>query len=175
MDCDHACVLAYHRTFGGTLVEPDLKVELDEEGCLPLLRVIESDVLEFGWIHLAPSWKLGFLLHDNLKPYEVTQDEDGYLVYDTSKEDHFGRVYHKQRAQWYADKLAQSTGRLADPVVKQAAAEQLAMWEEAMKPGEGGIHLQRLLAMASYRGTDIRAYVCLEGDPDQCHHMSGRP
>lgn len=113
-------MLSYHRTFGGTLVEPDLKVELDEEGCLPLLRVIESDVLEFGWIHLAPSWKLGFLLHDNLKPYEVTRDEDGYLVYDTSKEEEYPWALCKAYAQGLKEQLLEDGhfGRAARPMVR---------------------------------------------------------
>ena len=131
--------------------------------------------------------------HDNLKPYTVTRDEDGHLVYDTGKEEeypwalckayaqglkeqlledgHFGRLYHQQRIRWYAEDLALSTERLANPAVRDAAAEQLAMWEAAMIPAEEGIHLRRLLAMASYRGTDVRAYVTLDEGDEQRHEV----
>eukprot|EP00435_Cladocopium_sp_Y103_P014735 s3102_g3.t1 len=124
--------------------------------------------------------------HDNLRPYRVTRDEDGHLVYDTAEEElypwalcrayakglkeqlledgHFGRIYFTRRAQWYAHELEQSTQRLADPAINQAASEELARWEGTMLPGEEKAHLHKLLAMASYRGTDIRAYVTLDDE-----------
>ena len=53
LDIEHACVDAYHHTFGGTLIGPDLRTILDEDGNLPFLKVIECDLIEFGWVHLA--------------------------------------------------------------------------------------------------------------------------
>lgn len=131
--------------------------------------------------------------HSNLLPYEVTRDEDGNLTYDTAKEEeypwalcrayaqglreqlledgHFDRLFHQERMRWYASELLQSTERLADPQVRGAAAEQLAMWETAMRPGEEMVHLRRLLAMAGHRGTDIRAFVMLDEEGDQRHEI----
>ena len=121
----------------------------------------------------------------------MTRDEDGYLVYDTAEEEqypwalcrayakglkeqlmedgHFGRVFHKHRVRWYAEELKQSTERLGEPLVNLAAAEELARWENSLKQGEEELHLRKLLTMASYRGTDIRAYVTVE-DEDATRH-----
>ena len=77
---------------------------------------------------------------------------------------HFGRVFHKHRVRWYAEELKQSTERLGEPLVNLAAAEELARWENSLKQGEEEPHLRKLLTMASYRGTDIRAYVTVEDE-----------
>lgn len=53
LDIEPTCVDAYHRTFGGTLIGPNLNTPLDEDGNLPPLKVIECDMMEFGWVHLA--------------------------------------------------------------------------------------------------------------------------
>ena len=53
LDIEHACVDAYHRTFGGTLIGPSLRITLDDDGKLPSLKVIECDLMEFGWVLLA--------------------------------------------------------------------------------------------------------------------------
>ena len=117
----------------------------------------------------------------------MTRDDDGHLVYDAAEEEqypwalckayaaglkeqlladgHFGRVFHKHRVHWYSEELKQSTARLAEPQVNQAAADELARWEANMRQGEELFHLQKLLRMASYRGTDIRAYVTLTKPP----------
>ena len=131
--------------------------------------------------------------HQNLKPYRVTRDEEGNLSYDTAAEEqypwalcrayakglkeqlledgHFGRIYHKHRVKWYSEELKQSTDRLAEPQVNRAAAEELARWEVTLKRGEEEIHLRQLLTMASYRGTDIRAYVTVDDDESPRHEI----
>ena len=53
LDIEPTCVDAYHRTFGGTLIGSNMNAPLDEDGNLPPLKVIESDMMEFGWVHLA--------------------------------------------------------------------------------------------------------------------------
>ena len=131
--------------------------------------------------------------HTHLKPYEVTRDDNGTLVFDTAKEEeypwslckayarglkeqlpevgHFGRRFFNEREKWYSEELALSTVRLSDSTVNYPSAEQLAMWETAMQPGEEVVHLQKLLAMARYRGTDIRAYVSLGEEETQRHEI----
>eukprot|EP00435_Cladocopium_sp_Y103_P010479 s2347_g2.t1 len=52
LDASCACVEAYSLTFGATRIGPDLKVDFDANDCLPLKKVIESDVMEFSWAHL---------------------------------------------------------------------------------------------------------------------------
>ena len=126
--------------------------------------------------------------HVGLKGYSVTEDEDGHLVYDTSKEEdypsllckayarglkeqfvqdgHFARVYHRQRINWYTAGLNQSTEMLREDRVQEAMANYLAKWEVTMSEGEEMSHLRQLLSQASYRGTDVRAYVVL-GDAEQ--------
>jgi hypothetical protein len=131
--------------------------------------------------------------HQDLKPYKVTRDEEGNLVYDTAEEEqypwalcrayakglkeqfledgHFGRIYHKHRVRWFSEELKQSTDRLAEPQVNLATAEELARWEATLRRGEEEIHLRKLLTMASYRGTDIRAYVNVEDDEVSRHEI----
>ena len=131
--------------------------------------------------------------HEGLLPYRVIEDDDGYLVYDTAQEEeypwqlcrayakglkeqllqdgHFAQVFHRQRVQWYAAELAGSTDRLAVAEVNAHAAEELARLEITMAPGEETQHLRKLLRQASYRGTDVRFYVNLDGDNGDRHEI----
>ena len=52
LDIDHDCVVAYQKVFGGTCFLPGIPNQLDDYDDLPLLRVVESDVLELSWVHL---------------------------------------------------------------------------------------------------------------------------
>ena len=53
VDVDPDCVIAYHKTFGGSLQLLGMSLQLDEHGDLPPSLVVESDVMEFDWVHLA--------------------------------------------------------------------------------------------------------------------------
>eukprot|EP00438_Fugacium_kawagutii_P016268 Skav226631 [mRNA] locus=scaffold2041:555283:567851:+ [translate_table: standard] len=131
--------------------------------------------------------------HDDLLPYEVTQDEDGQLVYDTSKEEEYpwqlcreyARGLHEQLAgrgifricmeeafrDWYKAELEVTTERLRQPQVAAAVAVELTALDLVMRPGEERRHLKALWRNVSYRGTDFRAYVYLTDESEEKHEM----
>lgn len=52
LDIDHDCVDAYQKVFGGTCFLPGTPIQLDEHDNLPVLRVVEADILELSWVRL---------------------------------------------------------------------------------------------------------------------------
>ena len=131
--------------------------------------------------------------HTDLLPYEVTQGADGRLHYDTEEESEYPwelcvqyarglkqqllnenrlqKIQHNQRVAWISAELAQSTERLALPHVNAAVAEEVAFWEESMRPGEEHVHLRQLMHSISYRGSEMRAYVTLTDESEERHEM----
>ena len=124
--------------------------------------------------------------HDNLLTYQVTQRADGSLVYPTAEEaeypwelcteyaaalaeqlaldGRFESMATAERERYYLEELEQSTGRLSTSPVKEAVAAMLVKKEALMAQTEERAHLQSLLRSATYRGTDVRFFVELDGE-----------
>lgn len=48
---DGAMSLAYHRTFGATLIDSEFVDDLDEDDSLPPRLAVQGDILEFSCAH----------------------------------------------------------------------------------------------------------------------------
>lgn len=132
--------------------------------------------------------------HPGLQAYEVHEQADGSLQFDTAEEAEypwelcrayaqalrrqidldgtFENMVLKERERYYKDQMGQATSRLGSAFVADAVAALLARMESAMVAGQERGHLRSLLRSASYRGTDVRFTVELgEGIEPQVHEI----
>ena len=131
--------------------------------------------------------------HTDLLPYQVVEDDDGTLIYDTEKETEYlwelcmqyarglkEQLQHDnrlapikldQRAKWFSQELALSTERLGVPQVNAAISQELAYLEATVRPREESCHLRALLRQTSYRGTERRAYASLTDEAEERREM----
>eukprot|EP00438_Fugacium_kawagutii_P025118 Skav230791 [mRNA] locus=scaffold312:65520:71347:+ [translate_table: standard] len=123
--------------------------------------------------------------HPNLRPYEVEERADGSLRFDTADEaeypvglceayatafrraldakQYFEMVVQDEFERYYQHELEQSTSRLASAHVTKAVAYELTVQDYKLRPGKEAHHLKSLLRHATFRGTDVRLHLDLEG------------
>ena len=123
--------------------------------------------------------------HTGLLSYEVEERPDGTLHFPTEEEaeypwqlcrayaeavaeqvkadGHFEDGVVEAREVHYLDELAGATARLAAVEVATPMATLLALAEMDMVPGKERSHLSQLLRAATYRGTDVRLMVEIDG------------
>eukprot|EP00438_Fugacium_kawagutii_P014120 Skav213966 [mRNA] locus=scaffold2200:139314:141944:+ [translate_table: standard] len=123
--------------------------------------------------------------HTGLKTYEVEELDDGSLKFATEEEaeyprglcdayatalrealdakGYFDMVVHDELEAHYDQELQDSTTRLGQLHVSKAIAYELAVQHTKLQPGREDQHLRSLLRHATYRGTDVRLHVDVEG------------
>lgn len=123
----------------------------------------------------------------------MVEDEDGQLIYDTAQETEypwllckayahglkdqldlqkpFSAYFEEARVRWLLEELAQSIARLARSEVCGAVAMEIFYMEQTMKAGEELAHLRQLLRRTSYRGSEMRAFVCLDTEAEDQHEV----
>ena len=134
--------------------------------------------------------------HPALRSYEVEELPDGTLRFDTEEEAEYpwemcvayARAVREQieadgqfdaavaeaREAHFLEEMALATNRLADPDVAAPMAESLALKERYMEKGQEREHLAALLRHATYRGTDVRTFLELEGQMREQPYLAMR-
>ena len=125
--------------------------------------------------------------HDDLLPYEVHEDDDGNLSYDTELEAEYPRRWCeayaqglreeleargylqsavvKGRRKWIIEELQQSTDRLKEGMTATMMAGAIEEIEREMSPGMEEAHLKEMLRRLAIRGTDLRLHLS-DGVPE---------
>ena len=123
--------------------------------------------------------------HPGLRSYEVEELPDGTLRFDTEEEAEYpwemcvayARAVREQieadgqfdaavaeaREAHFLEELALATNRLADPDVAGPMSESLALRESFMAKGKEKEHLAAMLRQATYRGSDVRSFLEVDG------------
>ena len=86
----------------------------------------------------------------------------------------FDAAVAEAREAHFLEEMAFSTNRLADPDVAAPMAESLALKEQYMEKGQEREHLAALLRHATYRGTDVRMFLELEGQMHEHPYLAMR-
>ena len=116
--------------------------------------------------------------HTNLLPYEVHEETDGSLRYDTEEGSQYPQGWCRKYAQglralvegkglhlearydgrklWVMDELAESTDRLKDESAASNMAGDIVSLEMTMKEGQERAHLKEMLRRLTIRGTELK-------------------
>ena len=134
--------------------------------------------------------------HPGLRSYEVEELPDGTLRFDTEEEAEYpwemcvayARAVREQieadgqfeaavaeaREAHFLEEMALATNRLADADVAGPMAESLALKEIYMIKGREKEHLSSLLRHATYRGSDVRSFLEVDGQMHEQPYLATR-
>ena len=90
------------------------------------------------------------------------------------KDGQFDAAVAEAREAHFLEKMALATNRLADPDVAGPMAESLALRESFMAKGREKEHLAALLRQATYRGSDVRSYLEVDGQMHEQPYLAMR-